>query len=110
MALRDRRFAGFKFRRQAIIGFRIVDLFCPARGLVIELDGNTHDLDIDRRRDAIMARTFGFETMRFTNFEIMSNMDGVPIVLLHKLTAQPDRWPGRPATTPSPSSEEDGGI
>ncbi len=39
MALRDKRFKGYKFRRQAIIGDRIMDFFCPAKGLVVELDG-----------------------------------------------------------------------
>ena len=41
MALRDSRLAGYKFRRQAVIGSRIADFFCPAKGVIVELDGET---------------------------------------------------------------------
>lgn len=33
---------GFKFRRQHSIGKFIVDLYCPEKRLIIELDGNSH--------------------------------------------------------------------
>src|SRR3546814_13375203 len=42
MALRDRRFQGYKFRRKPVIGSRIVDFFCPSKGLIVEVDGGTH--------------------------------------------------------------------
>jgi very-short-patch-repair endonuclease len=69
-----------------VIGFRIVDLFCPAKGLVIELD-------------------FGFRTMRFTNRDLMTNPDGVLAALKLVLDGQPERWPNRrghqsPITSP----------
>ena len=95
MALRNSRFFGYKFRRQTVIGFRIVDLFCPAKGLVIELDGDTHDAERDFHRDRRMLRDFGFRTQRFTNHELMTNPDGVLAVLKLALDAQPARWPNR---------------
>lgn len=55
-ALRDSRVAGFKFRRQAVIGSRIVDFFCPGRSLVIEVDGDTHDVGSMLRR---MRKCYG---------------------------------------------------
>jgi very-short-patch-repair endonuclease len=40
--LRGRRFAQFKFRRQAIVGRYIVDFICFEKKLVLELDGGQH--------------------------------------------------------------------
>jgi len=37
--LSNSQLGGWKFRRQALIGGRIVDFFCPAIGLAIEVDG-----------------------------------------------------------------------
>ena len=102
MALRDSRLASFKFRRQAVIGWRIVDFFCPERGLIVEIDGHTHDPDDDARRDEDMARRFGFATFRCTNCDVMDNLDGVLMALLATLEARDLRWTGRRGTTPQP--------
>jgi hypothetical protein len=40
--LRDKRFTALRFRRQQPIGPYIVDFYCSAAKLVIELDGNLH--------------------------------------------------------------------
>ena len=42
-ALRDRRFLGRKFRRQQAVGPFVVDFFCAAERLVVEIDGSIHD-------------------------------------------------------------------
>jgi very-short-patch-repair endonuclease len=39
-ALRDRRMQTLKFRRQAPVGFYIVDFLCIAHRLVVEADGS----------------------------------------------------------------------
>lgn len=109
MALRNSRFFGYKFRRQTVIGFRVVDMFCPAKGVVIELDGDTHDAERDFNRDRRMLRDFGFRTVRFTNHELITNPDGVLTALKLALDVQPERWPNRRGHHPStPSSEEEG--
>ena len=109
MALRASRLAGFKFRRQDVIGQRIVDMFCPARGLVIEVDGDTHDAAADAARDARMMREFGFVTVRFSNAEIMENLDGCLLRLSEVLHDTPARWAERKGHhPPTPSSEEEG--
>ena len=41
-ALRGRRFAGFKFRRQHTIGDYILDFYCADAKLAVELDGSQH--------------------------------------------------------------------
>ncbi|MDE2597728.1 MAG: DUF559 domain-containing protein [Sphingomonadales bacterium] len=102
MALRDRRFAGFKFRRQAVIGKRIVDFLCPAKALVIEIDGETHDAAADAHRDAAMRRQFGLHVLRFTNLQVMREFEGVLIAMHGWLQAAPDRWEAGGATTPQP--------
>ncbi len=113
MALRDSRFAGVKFRRQDVIGRRIVDFFCPARGLGIEVDGNTHDAEIDAQRDARMLSEFGFATLRFSNADVMGNLDGCLTRLQSVLDRTPKRWAGGKVGKvrhhpPTPSSEEEG--
>ena len=109
MALRDSRFRGWKFRRQAIIAHRIADFFCPAKGLIIELDGDTHDRAADLGQDADLEHRTGFRTMRFTNADVMQNLDGVLAALKEALDQRPDRWGrGGGHHPPAPSSEEEG--
>ena len=109
MALRSSRLSGHKFRRQDVIGHRIVDFFCPAKSLVIEVDGDTHDAERDQRRDRSMLAQFGFATRRYTNSDIMTNLDGVIEDLAALLERQPDRWSGGRTHHPqTPSSEEEG--
>ena len=67
---------GLKFRRQEVIGRFIADFMCPARSLIVEVDGDTHDEAKDRLRDDVLAR-FGFVVVRVTNLEVMRNAEGV---------------------------------
>ena len=92
MELRASRFHAHKFRRQVVLGRRIVDFFCPAKGLVIEIDGDTHEAERDRVRDARLRQDFGFEVVRFANPEVMKNLDGVLIALQIALERRPERW------------------
>ena len=109
--LRGSRLSGFKFRRQVVIGRRIVDFFCPAKGLVIEVDGDTHDPVTDADRDAAMLRDHGFATVRFTNHQVIRNLDGVLEKLKNVLDETADRWPSGPNHHPqTPSSEEEGAF
>ena len=100
--LSNSQLGGFKFRRQAAITPFVADCFCPAKGLIVEVDGETHDADADAKRDATLVRR-GFPTIRFTNQDVMTNMDGVLITILQTLDALPDRRWGAPDTpTPPP--------
>jgi len=94
---------GHKFRRQHVIHPYICDFFCPSKGLIIEVDGDTHDAAYDRR-DASLA-TKGFETLRFTNHQVWDNLDGVMATIANALRARPDRWSGFPHPNPSPKGE-----
>ncbi len=76
--LRNRQFHGLKFHRQKPIDEYIVDFFCPELQLVIEVDGNSHDLKQDKdcgRQSRLEA--LGLIVIRFLDTEVKSNLDGV---------------------------------
>jgi very-short-patch-repair endonuclease len=75
--LRDRRFGGVKFRRQAPIGPYVADFACPSHRLVVELDGGQHaESASDRRRDAYLA-AHGWRVLRVWNAEVVENANAV---------------------------------
>lgn len=71
---------GVRFRRQHGIGPYVVDFYCAAAALVIEVDGDSHYPDTgsnpDAERDEYL-RALGMRVLRFTNREVMENRDGV---------------------------------
>ncbi|MFM5886043.1 MAG: endonuclease domain-containing protein [Novosphingobium sp.] len=102
-SLRNSQLSGYKFRRQAGIGPFIADFMCPQRSFVVEVDGETHDEDTDRRRDAALGR-LGFQVLHVTNQDVMRNLDGVLTAILQALDAAPRRWES-PHPNPSPEGE-----
>jgi very-short-patch-repair endonuclease len=74
--LRNRRFVGYKFRRQQPIGPFIADFYCHSAGLVIELDGESHlgREEYDQRRQDWLE-DHGFKVLRFYNNDIPANLD-----------------------------------
>ena len=79
-ALRDHRLNGAGFRRQVPIEKYIADFVCHAARLVIELDGGQHFSDeaeqLDAQRSA-MIEVGGFQVLRFSNYDVMTNRSGV---------------------------------
>jgi very-short-patch-repair endonuclease len=73
-----RKFEGLRFRRQNPIGRYIADFYCHELKLIIEIDGEIHSKQrqYDKNRDAYLAAC-GYITMRFTDREIIENVDGV---------------------------------
>lgn len=76
--LRGSRFDGAKFRRQVPFDRYIVDFYCHAAKLVIELDGKQHEWfsDYDAGRTEVLERR-GVHVMRFTNDEVCADLDSV---------------------------------
>jgi very-short-patch-repair endonuclease len=76
--MNKRQIAGYKFSRQMPVGPYFVDFLCREAMLVVELDGWSHDMqqDYDLRRDTFMADQ-GYTVMRFTNADVLGNLDGV---------------------------------
>jgi very-short-patch-repair endonuclease len=102
-ALRDRRFASYKFRRQVPIGPFIADFICYDARVVIEVDGGQHAESIcDTRRDQWFT-AHGFAVRRFWNNDVLKNLEGVLLSLLgtlHARTPHPGRAErGRPSPT-----------
>jgi very-short-patch-repair endonuclease len=87
-ALRDRRFANFKFRRQVPIGPFVADFACYSARVIIEVDGGQHADSIrDQRRDRWFADN-NFIVLRYWNNEVLSNLEGVLTVILDVLHAR----------------------
>jgi very-short-patch-repair endonuclease len=79
---------GVKFRRQHGIGRYVADFYAPDIHLVIELDGDSHYQDdaqeYDRIRDEFM-RSMGLRILRFTNDEVMNNLDEVVLKIFQRI-------------------------
>ncbi len=93
-ALRRNQLDGFHFRRQQIIDGFIVDFYCHAAGLVVEVDGPIHDRrsEYDAGRDRALAAR-GLRILRFRNEEVMQEMEHV----LERIRAALDLTPRPPS-------------
>jgi very-short-patch-repair endonuclease len=76
--LRRSALEGLHFHRQQIIAGFIVDFYCAAASVAIELDGPVHDtqLESDRERDQVLA-DLGIRTMRIKNEEVANDFETV---------------------------------
>ena len=98
---------GVRFRRQHPLGPWILDFYCHARRLAVEIDGASHD-DPDRiardRRRAIWLEKRGISTLRIPARSVLGNLDGVLEGLKARLGEGPlHRRSGGP---PPPAGEE----
>ena len=76
--LRNKRLDGLKFRRQHPLGPFIADFYCAACRLVVEIDGDIHDLQPEREA----ARTeqfaqYGYRVIRFRNKQVLNDIEDV---------------------------------
>ena len=100
-AFRAKRLGGASFRRQVVIGNAIADFACRSpRMLVVEVDGETpagqQSYDAGRTRCLELR---GYHALRFTNSEIMTNLEGVLLTIQRELRTPPlpnHRAPLRP--------------
>ena len=104
-ALSGRKLGGFKFSRQMPVGPFFADFLCRSAMLVVELDGASHDgrLDWDAAHDAELRR-LGYRVLRFTNEEVLGDVDGVATVIARVLGS------GGPPPTPPASGRGDDGT
>ncbi len=84
--LRARGLAGYKFKRQLPVGPFIVDFLCAEKRLVLEIDGESHDtqLDYDKRRDRYLRKA-GYRVLRLTNEDVMNELEASMRVVLETL-------------------------
>jgi very-short-patch-repair endonuclease len=76
--LRGSRFRGAKFKRQVPFDRYIVDFYCHAAKLAIELDGRQHEwfVGYDEGRTEVLER-LGVRVLRFSNDEVCGELDAV---------------------------------
>jgi very-short-patch-repair endonuclease len=82
--LRRKQIQGLQFYRQKPLLNFIVDFYCPAAKLVVEIDGSqhaetSHQLE-DQRRSELLA-SLGLAVLRFDNRQVLLEMDAVLAVI-----------------------------
>ena len=75
-SLRGKQIDGVKFRRQHPIPPYMVDFFCPAARLVIEVDGSQHSEEMDRSRTQFLEAK-GLAVLRFWDNEVLTQTEAV---------------------------------
>jgi very-short-patch-repair endonuclease len=103
--LRDRRLAGFKFRRQVPVAGYILDFYCMKAGIVVEADGGQH-LDMaqqryDTKRTEALGR-LGIRVLRFPDDEVLQHSAAVSDAIYAALI------PEEPSPRPSPGLPGEG--
>jgi very-short-patch-repair endonuclease len=84
-AIRGRQLGGLKFRCQHPVGWFVLDFYCPACKLAIELDGGGHEEAEQALRDSLrdeQLAAYGYRVLRFTNEEVLNDMTAV----LHRIS------------------------
>ena len=101
--LRAKRLAELKWRRQVSFDDRyIADFVCFTHRLIVEADGGQHS---ECARDHLRDRWFsdqGFRVLRFWNHEILTNPDGVAMMILHAVESSCAADAARPSPPPLP--------
>ena len=85
--LRNRRFLGFKFRRQHVVEGFVAVFYCHRLKFIVEIDGWVHDKrkHYDKIRDDIL-KSKGYSIIRFKNDEVVGNLSKVCQNLEYALT------------------------
>jgi very-short-patch-repair endonuclease len=105
-ALRGRKLAGLKWRRQVPLLAYTVDFLCVSAKLVVELDGARHAVDAayDLRRTEELER-IGFVVLRFRNEDVLGDIDLVLERIEAAARKNPTAWP-----SPLPLSHPGEGV
>ena len=73
---------------------------CFSAKLIVELDGESHDFEerqeSDQKRDSFF-RSEGFQILRFTNGEVLSNLEGVVEAIRQAAASRASGLPPSPA-------------
>lgn len=80
LMLRGKQFLDTKWRRQYSVGPYVVDFYCAAAKLAIELDGDSHFGGGAEQRDAkrqAYLESFGIRVIRFVNQDVYQNLPRV---------------------------------
>jgi len=82
---------GFKFRQQHPIHKFIPDFVCLEKRLIVEVDGELHQyqVDADVQRQLILEEKKGYHFLRFSNEEVLNNIENVLSQISEKLKVLP---------------------
>jgi very-short-patch-repair endonuclease len=78
--IRRKQLKNYQFYRQKNIGNYIVDFYCPAAKIIVEVDGGHHYLNENIQKDELRDNylsNLGFTVLRFSDRDIFKNIDGV---------------------------------
>ena len=87
--LGNKQFYGMKFFRQYSIGPYILDFYCPAAKLAVELDGGQHNQCENGEYDAARSeylKGHGIEVTRFWDHEVLVDVQSILAGLALKIT------------------------
>jgi very-short-patch-repair endonuclease len=78
---------GVHFRRQQVIQGFVIDFYCHKAELVVEVDGDIHDLqkEEDERREKVL-RELGLRIVRFRTDEVVKNLSAVVEKILEQIS------------------------
>ena len=87
--LQNKRLGNLKFTRQKSLDEYIVDFYCAELMLAIEIDGDTHarQEQYDKHRTENLNK-YGVEVIRYTNAEVLNNLEGVYQDLRKRMSAR----------------------
>ena len=76
--VKNKQFKNLDFHRQIIIGNYIVDFACPCMGVIIEIDGISHDFkaNYDLKRDEFL-KSVGFDVIHISDADVKRNLSAV---------------------------------
>ncbi|MEO5938540.1 MAG: DUF559 domain-containing protein [Sphingomonas sp.] len=107
--LRNKRLAGWKWKRQQSIDHYIVDFVCFEARLIVEADGSQHiDSAYDAVRDAYL-RAQDFCLLRFYNNNILARGDSVLTSIVTALESDETGIEPASPLTPLPDPPPQGG-
>ena len=78
--LKARQLEGKRFTRQHSIGYYIVDFYCAAEKLIIELDGEVHNNAVAQEKDwkrTCYLENLGYHVIRFENKMVFEKLPSV---------------------------------
>ena len=93
--LRAKRFQGYKWRRQHPQPPYVLDFYCHAAKLVVELDGGQHTSESDKARTRYLESR-GLTVLRFWNNQVLNETEAVAMAIflaLRNRTLSPDPSP-----------------
>ena len=95
--LGNKRLGNLKFTRQKPLDKYIVDFYCAELMLAIEVDGHMHadQEQYDKRRTENLNK-YGVEVIRYTNTEVLNNIEGVYQDLCERISTIKSKTPKSP--------------